>query len=297
MRSINIRAVFSGTGLIITGLAATLVALFLPLWSYSDRSGTGLDTLNADTVPTRFGPLSAQDRDFITKVRLAGLWELPAGQQAQERGTTRTVRTAGEHLIEGHTFLDARVRDVAARLSLELPNQPNEQQREWLSTLSEARGEEYNVQFANILRRAHGKVFGLVAQVRAHTRNSLVRALADDANITVLDHITVLEATGLVDFDALAQDAAMASTPPMTSSPAPPGPTSSPSPAVPMSPSPSYSLPPAASSPPPEKTGQQKAPGTGESKSKDKSQGASKDKDSGTSSRTAPAGTPREPHR
>ncbi|MCX4904713.1 DUF4142 domain-containing protein [Streptomyces sp. NBC_00878] len=254
MRSINSRGLFSGTGLIIAGLTATLVALIFPIWSYADRSDTGVDTLNAETVSTRFGPLSALDREFVTKVRLAGLWELPAGQQAEERGTTQAVRTAGEHLVEGHTFLDERVRDVASRLALQLPNQPNEQQREWLGTLSSARGEEYDTQFANILRAAHGKVFGLVAQVRANTRNALVRELADDANTTVLDHIEVLEATGLVDFDALARAAAAATPPPLTNAPARPGPTDSPSPPRPVSPpaSPTYALPPPATSRPPE---------------------------------------------
>jgi predicted outer membrane protein len=267
MRSINSRGLFSGTGLIITGLAATLVALIFPIWSYADRSGTGVDTLNAETVSTRYGPLSALDREFITKVRLAGLWELPAGQQAEERGTTRAVKTAGEHLVEGHTFLDARVRDVASQLGLALPNQPNAQQQGWLDTLSAARGGDYDMQFANILRKAHGKVFGLVAQIRANTRNSLVRDLADDANTTVLDHIEVLEATGLVDFDALARDAAAASAPPLTKSPAPPGPTDSPSRPVPVSPSPSptYSLPPPATSPPPEE-GKEESKEAGESK-------------------------------
>ncbi|WP_055556871.1 DUF4142 domain-containing protein, partial [Streptomyces kanamyceticus] len=177
----------NGTGLIVAGLVATLAALLFPLWSYADRSGTTLDRLNAETVSTDFGPLSALDREFITKVRLAGLWELPAGQQAEERGTTKAVRTAGEHLVQGHTFLDARVREVAARLSLELPSQPNPQQRGWLAELSAAHGQTYDEKFANVLRGAHGKVFSVVAEVRAGTRNSLVRALADDANTTVLD--------------------------------------------------------------------------------------------------------------
>lgn len=250
---INGRGIFTGTGLIITGLTATLLALIFPIWSYGDRSGTGLDVLNAGTVSTRYGPLSALDREFVTKVRLAGLWELPAGQQAEQKGTTQAVRTAGQHLIEGHTFLDERVRDVAAKLGLELPNEPNDQQKQWLATLTSAQGVEYDRDFANILRLAHGKVFSVVAQVRAGTRNSLVRALADDANTTVLDHIKILEATGYVDYDALAQDMAAGSTPPITNSPAPPGPTADPSPAIPMSPSPSptYPLPPATTSAPP----------------------------------------------
>ncbi len=193
-------------------------------------------------MPTAYGPLSALDRDFVTRVRLAGLWELPAGQQAEQKGTTQAVRTAGEHLVTGHTFLDARVRDVAGRLGLALPNQPNAQQRQWLATLDAAQGQEYDRDFANLLRRAHGKVFAVVAQVRATTRNSLVRALADDANrTTVLDHIKVLEATGYVDFDALAEDAATASPAPLTPSPAPPGPTDDPGTPIPVTPT--YSLP------------------------------------------------------
>ncbi|MFI7409582.1 DUF4142 domain-containing protein [Streptomyces sp. NPDC049627] len=258
---INGRGIFSGTGLIITGLTATLLAMIFPIWSYADRSGTGLDVLNAETVSTEYGPLSGLDREFVTKVRLAGLWELPAGQQARQKGTTPAVRTAGQHLIQGHTFLDERVRDIAARLRLELPNEPTEQQQEWLATLDSAQGVEYDRQFANILRLAHGKVFSVVAQVRASTRNSLVRELADDANTTVLDHIKVLEATGYVDWDALARDMVAGSTPPITPSPAPPGPTTDPAPAVPMTPSPSptptttYTLPPAATSPPPNSSG------------------------------------------
>ena len=97
-------------------------------------------------------------------------------------------------------------------------------------------------------------MFSVVAQVRASTRNSLVRALADDANTTVLDHIKVLEATGYVDFDALAQDMAGDSAPPLANSPAPPVPTADPRPVVPVTPSPyvtTFSLPPAASSPAP----------------------------------------------
>ncbi|WP_328437994.1 DUF4142 domain-containing protein [Streptomyces sp. NBC_00444] len=250
---INGRGIFTGTGLIITGLAATLAALIFPIWSYTDRSGTGVDVLNAETVSTRFGPLSGLDRDFVTKVRLAGLWELPAGRLAQQKGTTPAVRTAGRHLIDGHVFLDERARDVASRLGLALPNEPTDQQKEWLATLNAAQGVTYDREFANILRLAHGKVFSVVAQVRASTRNSLVRALADDANTTVLDHIKVLEATGYVDFDALARHMAAGNAPPLTPAPAPPGPTTDPGPVVPLTPppSPTYPLPPPATSPPP----------------------------------------------
>ncbi|MEU7041639.1 DUF4142 domain-containing protein [Streptomyces varsoviensis] len=260
----------TGTGLVVAALAATVAALLFPVWSYRDRVGTGAVDLTARSMATRYGPLSPLDRDFIDRVRLAGLWELPAGQQAQERGTTAAVRRAGEHLVTGHTTLDNHVRQVADQLGLDLPNQPNAQQRGWLTRLGAARGGAYDRAFANILRLAHGKVFTVVAQVRATSRNALVRSLADDANATVLDHIGVLEDTGLVDFDAIAEQTLTSAPPPTTrptrartpsepttsgttspSAPTTSGTTSHTVPTTSDTPSPSatYSLPPAATRP------------------------------------------------
>jgi predicted outer membrane protein len=230
------RGVVSGTGLVVTCLIATLAALVVSFRSITDRPGTAPDTLSAHTLQTGYGPLSALDQDFLVKVRLAGLWELPAGRQAQTKGTTPPVRTAGRHLVEGHRSLDERVRGVAARLNLALPDEPTAEQKQWLATLDRSRGAAYDREFATLLRVAHGRVFPLVAQVRASTRNSLVRALADDANTTVLDHIKVLEATGYVDYDAVARDLAGASGAPAAPSPAP---------------SSAFTLPPPAYRPPP----------------------------------------------
>ncbi|MFJ8715690.1 DUF4142 domain-containing protein [Streptomyces violaceus] len=227
------RGIVSGTGLIVTCLAATLAALVFSLWPYTGRPGTAPDVLSAQTLRTSYGPLSALDQDFLVKVRLAGLWEPAAGRQARTKGTTPAVRTAGRHLVEGHRFLDERVRGAAAQLNLTLPDTPGDQQKQWLATLNETRGAEYDRQFATVLRLAQGQMLPVVAQVRASTRNSLVRALADDATTTVLDHIKALEATGDVDYDAVARDMATGS--------------SSPAPAS----APSQTLPPPAFRPPP----------------------------------------------
>ncbi|MFD4506273.1 DUF4142 domain-containing protein [Streptomyces sp. NPDC058457] len=249
------RGIFSGTSLIIVCLAATLAALVFPIWSYADRSDpTGsVNVLSAQTVSTAYGPLSAQDRDFIVKVRLAGLWELPAGEMAEEKGTTAAVRTAGQHLVDGHTSLDAHVRTVATQLGVPIPNGPNAQQQQWLATLSAAQGQDFDREFANIVRLAHGRVFSVVAQVRAATQNTLVRDLADDANTTVLDHIKVLEATGYVDFATLAQQLAITPSPvasPPVVAPADATPVAA-APAPAASPSSTYTLPPATASPEP----------------------------------------------
>ncbi|MEU7226288.1 DUF4142 domain-containing protein [Streptomyces chrestomyceticus] len=206
----GVRPRFSvGTGLVLAGLSLTAVAILLPVRLFassgsaagSSASGAQDDGLGVWNTPS--GPLTPRDREFVGKVRQAGLWELPAGRQALLRGKRQAVRHAGRHLTEGHTDLDRRAADAARALAVTLPGQPTPEQRGWLAQLDAAEGDTYERLFVNLARRAHGKVFSLVAQVRANTRNAVIRDLATRANSVVLDHITALEQTGLVDFGAL----------------------------------------------------------------------------------------------
>ncbi|MGJ5831838.1 DUF4142 domain-containing protein [Streptomyces ossamyceticus] len=198
MRRIN------GSVIASLALVVTVGALAFPVWSYADRSGTAQANMAAGTVSTQWGPLTAADRDLIIRVRLAGLWELPAAEQAMQRSKSAKVKEAADHLIVGHKDLDQRVRAVAEQLNVELPNQPNAQQQGFLQQMSNATDDQYDRVWANLLRSAHGKIFPAIGTVRNMTENTLVRQLASDTNQTVLDHITMLEKTGQVDFDAIA---------------------------------------------------------------------------------------------
>jgi predicted outer membrane protein len=143
------------------------------------------------------------DRQLLIKVRQAGLWEIPAGQSAEQQAASQVVKDVGARIASQHTQLDQETRDLAARLGVVLPSQPTEEQQGWLNELSTKWGPEFDQAFANLLRAAHGTVFAVVAQVRAGTRNEQVRAFAQKANDVVKTHMTLLESTGAVDFEAL----------------------------------------------------------------------------------------------
>jgi hypothetical protein len=112
------------------------------------------------------------------------------------------VQEAGRHLIEGHADLDRRTVELARTLNVQLPTRPNESQQGWLNEMqaAPARSPEFDRVFANRLRAAHGVVYKFLATVRTGTRNTAIRDYAKVCMDTVLDHMTVLEATGMVDF-------------------------------------------------------------------------------------------------
>ncbi|MEU9132064.1 DUF4142 domain-containing protein [Kitasatospora sp. NPDC048540] len=211
------------TLLVIVAMISTVAALVVPIVRSAGSYRTPQAADVPGTVQTPTGPLTPLDRDFVKRVRLAGLWEIPAGRMALDKGGTPEVKTAGQHLIDGHTDLDRADLETARTLNMDVPAEPNAQQKAWLKQLDDAQGPEFDRLFANIVRNAHGQVFAVVAQVRASTQNSTVRDLATMANSTVLDHMSVLEDTGLVKFGDLTGPPSGTPSPSASPVPAPAG--------------------------------------------------------------------------
>ncbi|HEX7304134.1 DUF4142 domain-containing protein [Lentzea sp.] len=157
-----------------------------------------------EVVQTQWGPLGPADRDFMNRVKQAGLWEKPAGEKGQaKRADQPKIQEACKHLIEGHTLLDNVVNRAGVLLGHTLPTEASDEQKGWLAEMDAATGDEFDAVFANRLRAAHGKVYAYASQIRAGTKNELVRILSTQAMITVFDHMKVLEDTGKVDFASL----------------------------------------------------------------------------------------------
>ncbi|WP_171060112.1 DUF4142 domain-containing protein [Streptomyces montanus] len=188
----------AGSVFVIGGLTLTVAALAYPAMLGVENTATTGDRVIANT---RYGPLTEADRDFVVKVRAAGLWEYPLGEMVMERGTTPAMKEAGEHLIVGHAGLDEMSRKIAPELGITLPNQASPQQQQFVATIDSKAGKEFDSTAVNIMRVTHGQIYSTIAKIRASTQNSMVRQLANLANSTVLDHMTILENTGMVNTD------------------------------------------------------------------------------------------------
>jgi predicted outer membrane protein len=154
--------------------------------------------------PAAPAQMGATDLALFDGVRLAGLWEMPAGQMAAERGSAPQVRQVGAQIAAEHADLDQIVVDAANKLGVQLPTKPNDQQRKWLDEMRDASSDrEFDRIFVERLRAAHGKIFPVIGAVRSGTRNDIVRQVAHEANRFVLNHLTLLESTGLVRYAEL----------------------------------------------------------------------------------------------
>lgn len=166
-------------------------------------AGIGVLPGTAMAAPAPGQQLNAADMTLLNGVRLAGLWEMPAGQMAAEKGRSKRVREIGAEIARQHGVLDQLVVQAANKLGATLPTDPTTEQKGWLTEMQNATGARFDQIFVTRLRVAHGKIFPVIGAVRASTRDPIVRKLAEQANTFVNDHMTMLESTGLVRWQQL----------------------------------------------------------------------------------------------
>jgi putative membrane protein len=191
-------------------LTMVLVALLAPTAAAQAQVSTGAPAKAVPTPPDTIlsdngvGSVSAADRDFVNKVRLAGLWEIPAGNMAQEMSDDPRIVKIGKSISEQHVELDALARKAAATLRIPIAAEPTPEQQSWLNEMKNASSSTaFDQIYIDRLRAAHGKIFPAIANIRAGTRNDVVRRLAQQTNQFVMTHLTLLESSGLVDYGSL----------------------------------------------------------------------------------------------
>jgi predicted outer membrane protein len=150
--------------------------------------------------PTQF---NATDTILLNGVRQAGLWEMPAGQMAAQKGTTKEIRKVGQMIADQHAQLDELVVKAANEIGAVIPSSATTEQQGFLAQMENADGWQFDQTFVTLLRKAHGKIFPVIGAVRASTRNPTVRELADQTTIFVMNHMDMLESTGLVRYQEL----------------------------------------------------------------------------------------------
>jgi putative membrane protein len=147
--------------------------------------------------------VSQNDQDVLTMVMQTAMWEIQAGGMAKAQASAATVRTAAATLVGEDTALNQQAAQLAGKVGVQLPGQPDADQQGWLSQLHDEAGATFDHDYVNLARQGNGKLFTAVAAARAGTKNDLIKQFAQSAVGTVMKHMTVLEDTKLVDSASL----------------------------------------------------------------------------------------------
>ncbi|MDT0529395.1 DUF4142 domain-containing protein [Micromonospora sp. DSM 115977] len=87
---------------------------------------------------------SQQDTQYLQAVHQVNLFEITAGDLAQQKGQSQGVKDLGARLKTDHTQLDQTVQQTASQLGVELPSEPTADQQSVIDQLNNASGEEFD---------------------------------------------------------------------------------------------------------------------------------------------------------
>ncbi|MGW0218624.1 DUF4142 domain-containing protein [Micromonospora chokoriensis] len=87
---------------------------------------------------------STQDTQYLQAVHQVNLFEITAGDLAQQKGQNQGVKDLGAMFKTDHTQLDQTVQQTASQLNVELPNEPTADQQAVLDRLNNASGEQFD---------------------------------------------------------------------------------------------------------------------------------------------------------
>ncbi|MFI7643334.1 DUF4142 domain-containing protein [Nonomuraea sp. NPDC049400] len=141
--------------------------------------------------------LNDQDRTFLRKAHQSNLAEIQAGQAAQDRGASETVRDLGAKLVSDHTKLDRDVQRVAEQAELELPKRPSAEQRRELEQVTARSGKAFDRAWLAAQIAGHRQSLANGAEELWDGSSSEVKKLASDAKPIIQMHLDrLLQASG-----------------------------------------------------------------------------------------------------
>ncbi len=148
--------------------------------------------ITAVAGPAVVASANSQDETWMVAAHQSNLAEIAAGTDAKQNATASSIKDLGAMLVSDHTKLDASLKTLAAKHSVDLPDQPTAAQKAALAKVKSNSGQAYDTAWVKSQITGH-------LQTRAATRKELsggsesdVLAAAKSATPVVQHHINEL---------------------------------------------------------------------------------------------------------
>lgn len=137
---------------------------------------------------------SDQDKQYLEAIHQVNLFEIKAGELAQQQAEDEQVKKLGEMFVTDHTQLDQSVQSTASSLGVSLPDSPSQDQQAVLDQLQNANGSEFDTQWVTAQLTAHNQAIQATETEIAQGSESSVKQIAETALPVLQAHLDELTA-------------------------------------------------------------------------------------------------------
>ncbi|MEU1685033.1 DUF4142 domain-containing protein [Micromonospora sp. NPDC005707] len=124
---------------------------------------------------------STQDTQYLQAVHQVNLFEITAGNLAQQKGQNQQVKDLGKMFVTDHTQLDQTVQSTAQQLNVQLPADPTADQQKVLDRLNNLSGAEFDKAWVTAQLAGHVQAIQATQTEISQGSEQSVIQLAQDA--------------------------------------------------------------------------------------------------------------------
>ncbi|WP_216595235.1 DUF4142 domain-containing protein [Cylindrospermum stagnale] len=144
---------------------------------------------NPITVRLTQNPLSASDRQFLTKAGQDSTAEVELGELASQRAAKVQVKQFGQRMVEDHTQMNKELQELAAQKGLTIPQDIGEDNSKVKAELSKLSGAAFDKAYMNHMIADHTKDVSLFQRQSQQGNDPDLKAWAAKTLPTLQEHL------------------------------------------------------------------------------------------------------------
>jgi putative membrane protein len=169
---------------------AALAAVSLPAAEALSQGPTPHQGVQADPKPT---PLVKQDRDFLEEAAHGGLFDVRAGQLAQQKAMTDEVKQFGKRMVDDHTAVNGRLQQLAQQKGLNVPQQLDKKHQDKIDSLAKKTGGDFDKAYIDAMVDGHKGDVDAFDKMSKDAKDADVKAFATSTLPVLRDHLMSIQ--------------------------------------------------------------------------------------------------------
>jgi putative membrane protein len=129
------------------------------------------------------------DAHFATEAAQGGMAEVKLGQLAQEKGSNDSVKSFGQRMVDDHSKANDKLKEVASRESITLPNDLSAKDQATYDRLSKLNGAAFDRAYARDMVKDHETDVAAFQKEANGGKTDSLKSFASETLPTLQDHL------------------------------------------------------------------------------------------------------------
>jgi putative membrane protein len=143
----------------------------------------------AKNVATTAKSRPAGDAHFAKEAAQGGMAEVKLGQLAQEKGSNDLVKSFGKRMVDDHSKANDKLKEVASRESITLPNDLSAKDQATYDRLSKLNGASFDRAYARDMVKDHETDVAAFQKEANGGKTDSLKSFASETLPTLQDHL------------------------------------------------------------------------------------------------------------